>query len=241
MIILFGANGGLGKEICEQLIGKDKKLILIANNGFEKIKNDYQSTENVEFIKKCNVANLNEIDEIFDFFKKENIKITGLINNFAYTYDSNETYYEAGSAEVKKIFNVNYHGLSKIFESLVEYSGLNDDVNIRVVNVLSNSLKTYNASNHHYISSKAAVETLATFFAKNYSEKISINNVCPGLMKSDITSSRFSKVAKNIESLTPLKRLASPFEVAQLISYLITESPLSICGQTIFVDGGRTL
>ena len=60
-------------------------------------------------------------------------------------------------------------------------------------------------------------------------------------MKSDITSSRFSKVAKNIESLTPLKRLASPFEVAQLISYLITESPLSICGQTIFVDGGRTL
>ena len=54
MIILFGANGVLGKEICEQLIGKDKKLILIANNGFEKIKNDYQSTENVEFIKKCN-------------------------------------------------------------------------------------------------------------------------------------------------------------------------------------------
>ena len=37
MIILFGANGVLGKEICEQLIGKDKKLILIANNGFEKI------------------------------------------------------------------------------------------------------------------------------------------------------------------------------------------------------------
>ena len=30
MIILFGANGVLGKEICEQLIGKDKKLILIS-------------------------------------------------------------------------------------------------------------------------------------------------------------------------------------------------------------------
>jgi len=241
MIIVFGSNGVLGKEICNQLITKNQQLFLTANNGFKKIKDSYTNIENVVHIKKCNIAEKNDIEEIFNYVKEENINITGVVNNFAYTYDSSITYHDPNSEEVKHLFNVNYHGVSQIFESLVAYVNKDIDTTIRVVNVLSNSLKTHNASNYHYISSKAAVETLATFFAKNYSENLSINNVCPGLMKSDITSSRFDEVVNHIESLTPLKRLASPTEVAQLIAYFCSESPLSICGQTIFVDGGRTL
>ena len=241
MIIVFGANGALGQEVCKNLIKKDKKLFLTANKSFENIENDYKNIKNVKHIKKCNVEDIRDIDKVFSYIRNENIKITGLVNNFAYTYDSSITFHKAGSEEVKKIFDVNYHGASKIFESLVSYINDNTEVKIRVVNVLSNSLKTHNASNHHYIASKSAVETLATYFAKNYSQNLSINNVCPGLIKSDITSSRFNKVVKKIESLTPLKRLASPNEVAELVSYLSSESPPSICGQTIFVDGGRTL
>ena len=112
---------------------------------------------------------------------------------------------------------------------------------VRVVNVLSNSIKTLNASNHHYIASKVATKTLSEFYAKNFSEFFSINNVCPGLMKSNLTNSRFNDVVNQIEEVTPLKRLASPEEVAKLVLYLSIDSPLSLCGQTIYIDGGRTL
>ena len=61
--------------------------------------------------------------------------------------------------------------------------------------------------------------------------------------ESDVRSKspRFDEVVNKIESLTPLKRLASPGEVAQIITYLSSDSPLSLCGQTIYIDGGRTL
>lgn len=241
MIIVFGANGVLGSQICSQLLSEKKKIFIIANNGFEKIKEEYSSETNVAYIKKCDVQNDNDVDKLFKFIQDKNIHLTGLINNFAYTYDSSIYNHKSGSDEVKKVFDINYHGVSRVLETLVLFLKNTNNKNIRVVNVLSNSLKTLNASNHHYIASKAAIENLARYYAINFSDKISINNVCPGLMKSNITNTRFDEVVNKIESLTPLKRLASPGEVAQIITYLSSDSPLSLCGQTIYIDGGRTL
>jgi NAD(P)-dependent dehydrogenase (short-subunit alcohol dehydrogenase family) len=241
MIIVFGANGVLGSEICSQLLSSNNKILIVANNGFEDIKKKYSSNINVAYIKKCNVQVDDDIQKLFKFIEHQKIDLKGVINNFAYTFDSSIINHNSGSDEVKKVFDVNYHGVSRVLEELVSFQKNTNNKNIRVVNILSNSLKTLNASNHHYIASKAAIENLASYYAKNFAEKMSINNVCPGLMKSKITNERFDKVVENIESLTPLKRLASPVEVAQIITYLSSNSPLSLCGQTIYIDGGRTI
>ena len=127
-----------------------------------------------------------------------------------------------------------------MFEELVGDEGFTNN-RLRIVNVLSNSIKTLNASNHHYISSKVAAETLTKFYAKKYSDKLTINNIAPGLMKSRLTEKRFAKDNKDIIAATPLGRLASVDEVAELTLYLATRVPLSLCGQTLYIDGGRTL
>lgn len=240
MIVIFGSSGALGKGILDKLIQKNKNLLLTANNGFEKLKLDFIEAPNIE-VMQCNVLETENILGVFKHLRNNQIKIEGLINNFAFTYDDNIEKMDPDSDEVKKVFEVNYNGTAIIFEELVKYLQDINHHSVRVVNVLSNSIKTLNASNNHYIASKAATETLSKFYAKNFSKLISINNVAPGLMKSEITKHRFDNISEKIIDLTPLGRLSTIEEASRLICFLATESPLSICGQTIYIDGGRTL
>ena len=240
MIVIFGSNGSLGENIRDNLLLKNKKLLLVANSGYKNLKKIFHDQPNV-VVKECNVLNHDSIKNIFIFLLENKIKIDALINNFAYTYDENEKKIESNHNNVKKIFEVNYIGLAIILEELVKYIKEIKHNPIRVVNVLSNSLKTLNASNNHYIASKAATEILSRHYAKNFSKLFSINNVAPGLMKSNITKNRFYEQSQKIIDLTPLGRLSTIKETSELICYFATESPLSICGQTIYVDGGRTL
>ena len=241
MIIVFGANGTLGKEICSQLIDLNIEIILTANNGYKTLTDLYSKEEKVLHIQKCDVEVEDDISALFKFIDREKIKIDAVINNFAFTYSAEENELKGDIEKITKVFNTNYLGVSRIFEHLLFDINPNKDKQVRVVNILSNALKTLNASNQHYIASKAATKSLSEFYAKNFSHLLTINNVCPGLMKSNLTNRRFDNVVDQIEKITPLKRLASPEEVAQLIIYLCTDSPSSLCGQTIYVDGGRSL
>jgi NAD(P)-dependent dehydrogenase (short-subunit alcohol dehydrogenase family) len=45
----------------------------------------------------------------------------------------------------------------------------------------------------------------------------------------------------NILRRTPLGRLAEPIEVAAVIGFLLSDHASFITGQTIYVDGGRTV
>ena len=49
---------------------------------------------------------------------------------------------------------------------------LNSNLPLRVVVILTNSIKTLNASNIHYVSSKNALKSLSNYYAKNFANKI---------------------------------------------------------------------
>ena len=86
MIIIFGANGTLGDEICSSLINGKKDIILCANSGFSELEKKYVDEKYVKHILKCDVEKIINIEEIFNFLSKNNIKISAVINNFAFTF-----------------------------------------------------------------------------------------------------------------------------------------------------------
>jgi 3-oxoacyl-[acyl-carrier protein] reductase len=72
---------------------------------------------------------------------------------------------------------------------------------------------------------------------------IHINTVRPCLVDSDLLRQRYDTEEKRAQLArqVPLGRLSRPEDVAYLVAYLCSDLGGFICGQTLLVDGGRTL
>jgi NAD(P)-dependent dehydrogenase (short-subunit alcohol dehydrogenase family) len=99
-------------------------------------------------------------------------------------------------------------------------------------------------SNHEAIAAaKAAVESLARSAAATYSrDRIRVNAVAPGLMRSKATEWLFStqKNTRQLDAQYPLGRHGKVEDVADAIAWLVSDQAEWITGQVLPVDGGFT-
>ena len=243
MIVVFGSSGTLGTSIIDKLSSRGVEFGITTNSRHEQVRN-YIDKKNLKpkFVTKCDVSKSNEVKKVISKAIKISGNISGVINNFAYTYQKNihNLVIKNNTSDKKKIFDVNYFGLVNVLENLLYLGKFNKNNSLSVVNVTSNAVKTLNASNEHYISSKAAVEQLSKYYAYHFGSKMRINCVAPGLMLSNLTNKRYEFIKKKVLKKTPLKKLITSSEVAELIvGTLIDYKGLN--GETIYIDGGRTI
>ncbi len=92
--------------------------------------------------------------------------------------------------------------------------------------------------------SKAALETVARYLAVELGPRgIRVNVVSPGIVDTDALRhfpAREEMLAAGT-ARTPLGRLATPEDVAALVSFLTSDRAALITGQTLVVDGGAGL
>jgi len=93
-------------------------------------------------------------------------------------------------------------------------------------------------------SSKGALESLLRHYASELAPRgIAVNCVCPGLVMTDAVDAfpdREVRIQKTVSS-TPSGKLTTPEDVAAVVSFLCEPEAGQIVGQTIVVDGGKTL
>ena len=102
----------------------------------------------------------------------------------------------------------------------------------RIVNITSGAARGAGAIGPHYNASKAGMEGLTRgYAARLVKEGITVNNVAPSLIETDMMSGR-TDLARNI----PLGRMGRPEEVAQAVAMAIGNEYMT--GQTIILNGG---
>ncbi len=94
-----------------------------------------------------------------------------------------------------------------------------------------------------YSAAKAGVVNLTATAALEYAPTIRANSVSPGMIATDLTAvitadPGFTAVA---EAGTPMGRIGSAEEVAQVIAFLCSDGARYLTGQNIVVDGGAGL
>jgi len=109
-----------------------------------------------------------------------------------------------------------------------------------VVNISSLAAVTGMGSNVMYCASKAAVDNMTKSLARALAPRIRVVSVSPGLVETDFIKSMDQRWRDDQLERTPLKRLASPIEVAAAVVAVVKNLTFTT-GSIIAIDGGRPL
>ncbi len=94
----------------------------------------------------------------------------------------------------------------------------------------------------HYVASKAAVVGLTRAMAMDLrGRQIAVNSIAPGFTDTGMTRAMSPEQHAAASALEPAGRPAAPEEIANAIAFLASPRTSFITGQTLFVDGGKSL
>jgi 3-oxoacyl-[acyl-carrier protein] reductase len=123
----------------------------------------------------------------------------------------------------------------RAFRGLLEAGG-----NGLVVNVSSIAAFNGAGSNIAYAAVKAATDTMTKSLARALAPNVRVMGVSPGVVATGFVPGRDAAALEKIAPTIPLKRVATPQDVANAI--LATRTHLTCStGSLVVVDGGRAL
>jgi 3-oxoacyl-[acyl-carrier protein] reductase len=138
------------------------------------------------------------------------------------------------------VLRVNLDGVyhvcrSVIFEMMKRKSG-------SIVNISSVAGVYGNPTQSNYAASKAGIIGLSRSLAKEAGRYgIRANVVAPGFIETDMTAVLDEQIRKRALDSIPLRRLGRAEEVADLVSYLVSDRSSYITGAVFQIDGGITI
>ena len=96
-----------------------------------------------------------------------------------------------------------------------------------------------------YAAAKAAVVALTASAALEYAPTIRVNAVSPGMIRTPLTELLLDQRGIGLEeqqqAKTPLDRIGTPRDIADVVVFLCSDLARFITGQNLVVDGGMTL
>lgn len=173
-----------------------------------------------------------------------------LVNNAGITSIGRSDLLEATEANMDTLMAVNLKGpffLSQKAAKWMIEQGQNDGESPpKIVNISSISRYTVSTNRADYCMGKAALSMLTKLFAVRLAEHgIGVFEVCPGVVRSDMTAPVTEKYDRLIaEGLTPIPRWGEPDDVGRAVVAIATDQFPFSTGEVINVDGGfhlRTL
>ena len=231
-LFLTGGTSGIGFSILEKFSQNDWKVYSTFNKNQINSKLLKKKYPNNEYLK-MNLYSNNSIDRATEKIQEG---LDAIILNASDTmFVPKENFKKLSPALFEKYVNINLISQYRIIYNLIPRLNLNSNI------ILISSIASKNGvgSNVAYSASKAALNNLAKSLTKILGNKVQINCIAPGLMKTNFTSKFSEKYFRNYKINTPTKKLTTPNNIASVaISICLNFENFS--GQTIFIDGGAS-
>ncbi|MCI8418869.1 MAG: SDR family oxidoreductase [Lachnospiraceae bacterium] len=237
-IVVTGTKRGIGKAIVCKLASEGANVWACArkkDDGFEEKLNEI-ALKNGVVIEPVyfDLTDEGQIKEAVKNIVKSKRPIDGLVNNAGIAAYNKLQMMKID--EIKNIFSTNYFSALYLTQLLMRRITRNTG---SIVFVSSVSGFIPEIGNIAYGGSKAAVSHAVKILAKELSsEGIRVNAVAPGLVNTDMKNLASEEVWEELKHRIMIGRVAEPNEIANVISFLLSDQSSYMTAQTVHVDGG---
>ena len=241
--LVTGAGSGIGKISAMHLAKIGAELVLLGRNEKKLTETSSQISKSVGKCKwySVDVTNTKEISNSVQKIRKECGEIDILVNSAGVNIPqkAEDVTIEAWNT----IMDTNVKGLFFCCQAVGRQSMIPRKQGV-IVNISSQAGKVALPLRAAYCSSKGAVDQLTRVLAFEWAKYgVRVNAVAPTFVETPFTKEMLiDQEFKNfVMNKIPLKRLATPLEVANVVCFLATNQSSMITGAIIPVDGGWTI
>lgn len=237
-VIITGASGGIGSAIARKFAenGWDIALMYLSSQSeAEVLKSELESSGSKIYCRKCDISDVNQVNDFVRETEENLGEITALINNAGVSLQ--KLFCDVTDEEAQKIFDVNVKGVFNATKAVLpamirRKSG-------KIVNISSMWGICGASCEVHYSASKAAVIGFTKALAKEVGpSSINVNCVAPGLINTKMNAHLDEDVVKMFVEEIPLMKMGRSRDVAEMVFFLCSDASDYITGQTFSVDGG---
>ena len=239
-VLITGATGAIGPYITETL-AEDYDIIIADIVPEEKAGTVIQNCKNkgadVLFVQ-CDVASYGSCEETVKKAVEKFGGIYALINNAGILRDA--LLMRMTEEQFDSVINVNLKSMFNMSKFVVPHMVKAKEG--RIVNMSSIAGIYGNAGQTNYASSKAGIIGFTKSLAKEIGSRgITVNAVAPGFISAGMTETLKESVVEEVKARIALRTVGSPQDVANAVSFLISEKASYITGHVLSVDGGMSL
>lgn len=233
-LVLTGATGGIGFETAKLFhqLGANLVLADINAEGLKEKKTKLDDGSGAIEICAIDVSK----DEDNKKLVAQAVKAFGSIDFLvpcAGIYPANPIK-EMTTEQWRKVMNINLDGVFYLIKQAIPYLNENSSI-VTLSSVAAFRGAQYNA---HYAATKGAIVSLTRSLAKELGPKTRVNALAPGIIETPMTADLLKTRYDESVSLSPLKRLGQPSEMATVIAFLCSNGASFITGEVVHANGG---
>jgi 3-oxoacyl-[acyl-carrier protein] reductase len=238
--LVTGASRGIGRAIAHEL-GRQGRIVIgtaTSEAGAERIDADLREQGISGAGWRLDVTDPASIDEVTKAIGDAFGAPTILVNNAGITRDN--LLMRMKEDEWDAVIDTNLKSVYRVSKACLR--GMTRARFGRIVSISSVVATMGNLGQTNYAAAKAGMEGFTRALAREVASRaITVNNVAPGFIATDMTQGLPEEQQKMLLGQIPLARLGQPEEIAAAVGFLTGESASYITGETLHVNGGMNM
>ncbi|MGA8943553.1 MAG: 3-oxoacyl-[acyl-carrier-protein] reductase [Thermoactinomyces sp.] len=236
--VVTGGSRGIGRAIALSLAkaGADVAIFYAGNHtAAEETVAAIRETGRKAAAFQVDVSRSDQVEKAFKEVQSSLGQVNILVNNAGITRDN--LLMRMKEDEWDQVIDTNLKGVFLCTKAVAR--SMMKQRSGRIINISSVVGVAGNPGQANYVAAKAGVIGLTKTTARELASRgITVNAVAPGYIETDMTAGLDEQIKQQMLAAIPLATFGKPEDIAELVTFLASDSARYITGQTIHVDGG---